>query len=235
VPNVAALAPQASPSPSPILAKEYVYAGGKLLATEVPFIEADVNPTPDGNGTVTTSDWTRVGNFAAGTETPASGAEFQRADCAPKSSLGNGVISTSDWVQSGRYAAGLDPPAIAGGPTGSGQGMMAVLSRTTLTANNGRVVRIIYPNFIKGQIGQVRIELQSLGDENGLGLSLSFDPAKLKFETAIGGNDALNAKLNINKINAASGQLGIGILLPPGRCVHLMARLSEHPMMGHEC
>jgi hypothetical protein len=216
-PNAAAVEPQASPSPSPILAKEYVYAGSKLVATEVPFLEADVSPRADGDGRLMTSDWTQTGNFAAGTETPNPGSEFQRADCAPRSSLGNGAITISDWSQAGRYSAGLDPPALAGGPTGSGQGMMAMVSRTTLTASNGRLVRIIMPNFVKGQSGQVRIELQSLGDENALGLSLAFDPSKLKFETAIGGVDAPNGKLNINKINIASGQLGIGILLPPGK------------------
>ncbi|HSE20029.1 MAG TPA: hypothetical protein VLB68_00170, partial [Pyrinomonadaceae bacterium] len=84
--------------------------------------EGDVSPRPNGNntGSVSISDWVQVGRFAAGLDTPAAGSEFQRADCAPRTTLGNGSISISDWVQAGRYAAGLDPVPGAGGPTAPG-------------------------------------------------------------------------------------------------------------------
>ncbi len=47
----------------------------------------------------------------------ANGIDFQKADCAGRTTLGNGVLSISDWVQAGRYAASLDPLTPAGGPT----------------------------------------------------------------------------------------------------------------------
>ena len=75
--------------------------------------EADMN----GNGAVSITDWVKVGRIVAGLDVVANGIDFQKADCAGRSTLGNGVLSISDWVQAGRYAAGLDPLTPAGGPT----------------------------------------------------------------------------------------------------------------------
>jgi len=66
---------------------------------------------------VSITDWVEVGRFAAHLDIPMTPSEFQRADCAPRSTLGNGVLTVADWVQAGRYAVGLDPLTPAGGPT----------------------------------------------------------------------------------------------------------------------
>lgn len=79
--------------------------------------EADVTPLPRGNGLVTVTDWVKVGRYSAGLDVATNRLQFQRADCAPRSSLGNGALTISDWVQAGRYAAGLDPLMPAGGRT----------------------------------------------------------------------------------------------------------------------
>ena len=75
--------------------------------------EADMN----GNGTVSITDWVKVGRIVAGLDPAPTGVDFLKADCAPKSSLGNGTLSITDWVQAGRYAAGLDPLTPVGGPS----------------------------------------------------------------------------------------------------------------------
>ncbi|MGH9798848.1 MAG: carboxypeptidase-like regulatory domain-containing protein, partial [Blastocatellia bacterium] len=82
--------------------------------------EADTAPRPTGNnnGTITVGDFTQVGRFVAGLNTPDQLNEYQRADCAPRVSLGNGVLSVSDYTQAGRYAAGIDVVNPAGGPAG---------------------------------------------------------------------------------------------------------------------
>src|SRR5439155_12335695 len=82
--------------------------------------EADVAPRPNGSntGAIAISDWVQVGRFASGLDTASVGSEFQRADCAPRSTLGGGSITISDWVQAGRYAAGRGPVTAASGPTG---------------------------------------------------------------------------------------------------------------------
>ena len=59
----------------------------------------------------------KIGRIVAGLDVVANGIDFQKADCAGRTTLGNGVLSISDWVQVGRYAAGLDPLTPAGGPT----------------------------------------------------------------------------------------------------------------------
>jgi len=75
--------------------------------------EADMN----GNGTVSITDWVKVGRIVAGLDPAPTGVDFLKADCAPKSTLGNGALSITDWVQAGRYAAGLDPLTPVGGPS----------------------------------------------------------------------------------------------------------------------
>ncbi len=88
--------------------------------------EGDAAPRPNGNndGTVTVADWVEIGRMASGLDAVNGPAEFQRADCAPRTSggvliRGDGKITISDWVQAGRYAAGLDAITPMGGPTGS--------------------------------------------------------------------------------------------------------------------
>ena len=87
------------------------YQGGAI--TVASGFEADMN----GNGVVSITDWVKVGRIVAGLDVVANGIDFQKADCAGRSTLGNGVLSISDWVQAGRYAAGLDPLTPCGGQT----------------------------------------------------------------------------------------------------------------------
>lgn len=232
--------PQGSPSPPLILSKEYIYDGSKLLATrETPLLEGDVSKRPEGDGRVTVSDWVQVGRFAAGLDTPTPGPEFQRGDCAPRSISGNGGISISDWVQAGRYAAGLDPPQYAAGPNGiasslfGGSGPVFALALPSgflpqlliRTASVGpgpnrataRVVRIVSPSFVAGQNGTVTIELDSQGDENAVGMSLTFNTSQLTFVSAVKGSDASSASLNVNSSSASSGRVGIALALSSGQ------------------
>jgi len=249
-PTVTSALPMAQSSPTPILTKEYIYAGDRLIATEVPtteiaLIEGDVSPRPGGNGRLTVADWVQNGRFMAGLDTVTPGSEFQRADCAPRSALGGGTITTSDWVQAGRYAAGLDPPTYGGGPNGiarngfsAADGVFFALafppslahplnSNTFIgyfltkpagtVASTTRVVRIVSPTFVVGQNGTVIVELDSQGDESGLGLSLSFNASQLSFVSAVKGSDATAATLNVNSSNASSGRVGLALSQPSGQ------------------
>jgi hypothetical protein len=99
----------------------YALAGGfwglYSLPDESSGIEGDVSPRAQANGVVSVTDWVQVGRFVAGLDAASVGAEFQRADCAPRATLGDGRLTVSDWVQAGRYAAGLDSATAAAGPT----------------------------------------------------------------------------------------------------------------------
>lgn len=77
--------------------------------------ECDVYPVGS-DGRVTVEDWNRVGQMSVGNATVTSGLEFQKADCAPKSTGGDGRIDVADWVQAGRYAQGLDQLQPVSGP-----------------------------------------------------------------------------------------------------------------------
>ncbi len=180
--------------------------------------EGDVAPRPNGNGSVTITDWVQIGRFIAGQDSPSS-AEIQRADCAPRESRGNGSLTITDWVQAGRFAAGLDAPIPSGGPTGlSGVTPTAALRRAQSDGASGaRNVRISNGHFGSGQQSAVIIELSAEGNENALGFSLNFDPAQLWFVSASIGRDANGATLNVNTSLTAKGSLGLALALPTGQ------------------
>jgi hypothetical protein len=91
--------------------------------------EADVSPRPSGSGQVTVTDWTQVGRFVAGLDTP-TGTEFQRADCAPRLALGDGKLTVTDWTQAGRYAAELDSLTATGGSINATQGTAMLMTQS---------------------------------------------------------------------------------------------------------
>ncbi|MGH9841200.1 MAG: BACON domain-containing protein, partial [Blastocatellia bacterium] len=197
------------------------YAPGAVSLTSG--FEADVAPRPNGNGTVTITDWVQIGRFVAGQDTP-SGGEFQRADTAPRDSRGNGSLTITDWVQAGRYAAGLDALTPAGGPSSqtsqSGSGLTAGSRYAQAAdASGSRNVRISSGYFERGQQSSVIIELGAEGNENALGFSLNFNPAQLRFVSAAVARDTSGATLNVNTSQASMGRIGVAMALPAGQTI----------------
>jgi hypothetical protein len=209
------------------------YANGAVVV--VPGFEADVSPRPsgNGNGAVTIADWTQVGNFVAGVDSPADGSEFQRADCAPKNTLGDGRLSIADWVMAGRYATGLEAPVAAGGPSAPVSSLVAVEKEVDesytqrlaeIEQQQTRTVRVIPTTFDRGQSNTLVVELSSLGNENAVGFSLNFDPTQMTFVSAALGADATGATFNVNSLQVAQGRLGIGLALSGSQTFQAGAR-----------
>lgn len=144
--------------------------------------------------------------------TPASPSQFQRADCAPRSTLGDGALTVIDWVQVGRYALGLDPLTVAGGPTASSG------SGTPVPPSATRLLMVSSPTVQMGLAGTVNlsISLAAQGNENAAGFTLSFPPANFSFSSATLGGAAGGATLILNTNQFHSGILGAVLALPPG-------------------
>ncbi|MFN0087469.1 MAG: BACON domain-containing protein [Blastocatellia bacterium] len=177
--------------------------------------EADVAPRPNGGGTLMVTDWVQVGRFSVGLDTPAAGSEAQRADCAPRETLGDGRVTLADWVQAGRYTAGLDPVTVAGGPTE----LTAVLPSANRDRPEApRDLRVGQATATKDRgFVTVPVELAARGTENGISLSLHFDPAVLSYQEVVRGRDAgRRAQLLVNPKQAGEGRLGFGLLLRAG-------------------
>jgi hypothetical protein len=200
-----------------------------LLTTTVPTaFEADVSPRPNGSGTLTTADWVQVGRFFVRLDTPASGSEFQRADCAPKETKGDGILNISDWVQAGRYAVGLDPPVSVGGPTNPSAfaGPLATVPR--LTAEGGNTAeaggaRAVTAVASTQEIATLLVQLEAQGNENALSLSLSFDPAVVRYASARLESGGQGMALIVSEARLSQGKLGLAVGLPPGQ---VLARQS---------
>lgn len=199
------------------------YTGGAVTLTKG--YEADVSPRPDGdnNGTVAITDWVQVGKFVAGLDTATDGNEFQRADCAPRSSLGDGRISIIDWAQAGRYAAALDPATPAGGPTAASSSVVG--DRWSVVRNN---LFTLQPTTIRAQIrpatdnrqpATIPITIEATGIENALGFSLIFNASHWRLLSVKAGRDADEAVMHINSTEADRGRIGIAMAMPVGKAI----------------
>ncbi len=188
------------------------FTGGQVTIARA-FFEGDLAPLPNGDGAVTVTDWVQVGRYVAALDSPTNASEFQRADCAPRSSAGDGLLTVSDWVQTGRYAAGLDPLTVAGGPTIPAGGNVVGPERKE-GSTNSRTVVLVGPLMFRGQTASALINLEAEGDENAVGLSLSFDPTIVSYSGALLGSDATSATMDVNANQVANGQLGIILALP---------------------
>ena len=179
-------------------------------------LEGDVSPRPLGNNNTSVADWVQVGRFVAGLDSVINSGEFQRADCAPRSTGGNGYLSVADWTQAGRYAAGLDPNVPASGPTepasGGAKAMLAMRAAAT-----DRVLRVVSQTTRRGSEVEVPVMLFSEGNENAVGFSLTFDPAQLQYLGVLAGSGAANASLQVNARSVSSGRFGLALANPTGQ------------------
>ena len=175
--------------------------------------EGDVSPRPNGNQSLTMSDWVQAGRFAIGLDTLVAGEEYQRADCAPRSTKGDGIINITDWVQAGRYAAGLDPLTSTGGPT-------TLVSFATLASTDHSEGQEIpramaaVPDARENDV--LLIQLEAQGNENALGFSLSFDANVMEFISATLESAGNGASLITNQSQERNGKVGIALAFPPG-------------------
>ncbi len=185
------------------------YTGGSVTVSGTD-LEGDSIPRPGGNRSITVNDWVQAGRFAAKLDLPAAGGEFQRADAAPHGTQGDGRINVMDWVQAGRYFAGLDPLTAVGGPT------LEVSPTGPLGPDAVREVRVTGTNAIQGLAFTLPVTLQSLGNENGVGFTVSFDPAVFNYVSADLGSGATGANFNVNTNQVPAGKLGLVLVLPTG-------------------
>jgi hypothetical protein len=184
------------------------YTSGTVTIAGVTNFEGDVN----GDVRLTISDWLEEGQFVAQLATPNSPSQFQRADCAPRSTLGDADLTVIDWVQVGRYVMGLDPLTVTGGPTApSGTG-------TAVSSSSTRLLSVSSPTVQKGLAGSanVGVSLAAQGNENAAGFTLSFPTTNLRFSSAALGSGAGGATLILNTNQYHSGILGAVLALPPG-------------------
>jgi hypothetical protein len=174
---------------------------------------ADVNPRPGGDHLVDVQDVNQLGRFVAGLDTPAAGDEFKRADCAPRGTGGDGLLTVADWVQAARYAVGADPLSLAGVVPNP---VLVKAVAKFAAAPVARAVHFGKAEFKGGIANTVGVILEAQGNENGLGLNVSFDPAVLQFQGASVGADAAGAALTVNSRDAGAGVVGLALVRGAG-------------------
>jgi hypothetical protein len=207
-----------SDAPGKVLAA--TYASGMVTIQAATAFEGDLSPRPNGDKAVTLTDWVLEGRYVAGLDYPTNASEFQRADCAPRSTLGDGQITVIDWVQVGRYAAHLDPLTVAGGPTNEVPpgGNVSKPGSTPVTPHNVTcLLEVADTMVIQGLTGTASVQLDSLGNENALGFSLVFDPSALNYVSASLGSAANGVTLFVNDSQAGAGRLGFVLGLGTGK------------------
>ncbi|HNG34307.1 MAG TPA: putative Ig domain-containing protein, partial [Blastocatellia bacterium] len=87
----------------------------------------------------------------------------------------------------------------------------------TILLDTPRVVRAVNASGAPGTQVAVPIELVSQGDENALGMSLTFDATVLSNPQAALGSDATSGQINSNAGQAAQGRFGLVVSLGTGQ------------------
>ena len=185
--------------------------------TAVCGIEGDIAQRPNGNGSVNAADVTVLNRIVAGLEMNLTPAEYQRADCAPRSTFGNGIINVGDVTQVNRYAVGLDPQTSVAGPTGSAVGPANFRDgngKIEKKSAGARRVSVANSSIAQGATGTAAIQMASQGNENALSFSLTFDPSKVTFSSASLGSSTPTASLVVNTNLVQNGKIGVVISLP---------------------
>ncbi len=200
------------------LPTEWIAGVLDVSASVFPGYEADVWPLPNGNGTVGLEDWVQVGRFVAGLDPMPTGSLFQRADCAPRSTLGDGTLSIADWVQAGRYAQGLDPLTEAGGPTEPAAAPLGMMPLPEQEVAHAADASISLGTVDIGDRVWAPLLLESDGQVNALSFTVTFDPEELSCEEVKPGPEveAMGARLILNESQLDQGRLGVALAMPPG-------------------
>jgi hypothetical protein len=185
-----------------------IYQNGTVVLAPFEY-EGDVYPRFGGDRQVNLFDWLEVGRMVAGLDVPTNMDELFRADCAPRNAP-DGMLTVADWVQAGRYAAGLDPLTLVTlAPRQIPPGSPPFLARTVLIGTVAATQR--------GQSVNVPVQLNGLGGESAVGLTVGYDTNRLTFLNAtLDSSIATNGgKMNINSNQA--GELGLALALAAGK------------------
>ena len=188
------------------------FQGGSIVFAQG--LEADVVTRFTGDNSLDLFDFQEVGRFAVGLDAvnPLFN-EYQRADCAPRSTKGDGSLDITDFVQAGRYAVGLDTPTTAGGPLVQLIFPLATRERVPKEDNTGLVaaprdVHVVGGSGFPGGHIDVSVDLTAQGDEAGVGFTLSYDPAILSNPVVTIGTGFPGATLIANTITDP-GRVGV--------------------------
>ncbi len=120
--------------------------------------------------------------------------------------VGLGQLATGDYTVTVTYTA----PNVS---LQLGRRNFTVLSPPIVS----RIVRVADTNANPNSQVSVPITLNSQGNENAIGLSLSFNTAILSNPQVTLGSDAANALITVNPNQVAQGRLGILLALPAGQ------------------
>jgi hypothetical protein len=182
-------------------------------------IEADVFGRPIGSGLLDISDFTQVGRFVVHLDSvnPAYN-EFQRADVAPRPTKGDGALDVTDFTQAGRYVAGLDASTPAGGPlvqtffpfAFGPEAKTAESSDFTAPEDTTRIVRVVNATSSRGQQVTIEVQMDAIGDEAGVGFTLSYDQSILSNPTVAAGTGVPGIFLVPNTVTDP-GRVGVAM------------------------
>ncbi len=147
-----------------------------------------------------------------------SGNQFTIATSNPGQACAQRTTPWSHTVNLGQLSAGTYLIIV----TYTAPNVSIELGRKSFTVGpppNARILRVVNTNANPNSDVDVPITLDSQGDENAAGFSLSFDPAILSLRTprVALGSDATGALLTVNDNEVAQGRLGVLLALPAGQ------------------
>ena len=98
----------------------------------------------------------------------------------------------------------------------NGAGSATSQNATLAVSATPRTVRIVNGTAATGGFVELGVELVALGEENSLGFSLSFDPARVSYRSIDLGTGAAGMILQVNTNDLPSGRLGVAMTKQAG-------------------
>ncbi|MFM2083178.1 MAG: hypothetical protein RL380_1869, partial [Verrucomicrobiota bacterium] len=113
-------------------------------------------------------------------------------------------LTSLQFAQAGNYSVAISNVA---GATNSAAATLTVLPPPA-------AIRVVAASALAGSTVIVPVQLVANGNENAVGFTLNFDPARLSFADIALGSGASGASLLLNPSQTASGHLGLGLAQP---------------------
>ena len=152
-----------------------------------PNYEADVQSRPSGNGFIDADDVQQIRRYIVGLDQPYQNNEFQRADCAPRSTSGDGFVDADDVQQVRRFSVGTDSIQNAAGAvspnTPAFEANSLISKGKSIVDTSGilttPVLQIENQKAAAGQTITVPVKIDTAGNEAGYTFGVVYDSAKL--------------------------------------------------------
>ncbi len=188
-----------------------------MLTAAASTLAGDIYPRPYGDGVVDDADADLALLFVLGViDLPKRDSEFRRLDVAPLADCGDGVVDMADYQVIQLLASGvLDKRQVCDAPAELDPGILPFAMGELV--GHARTLSLGLPGTAnRGEPFSVDIQLDAVGDEHGLSVTLAYDPDVISPKDLTLAPGLAGARYLSNFEELAEGVVSFGLILQDG-------------------